>query len=186
MTGPIKRPERVSFVEAMQTGALLLQAGRAQDALPHLKRAFQLTPTDVDAAINLGGAYVMLNRPTQAIPILEKAADLDPENSKIWINLGAAYLGNPILATSDKQARAVTAFEKALELDPSAPSVNYNLGLILRDRGDMQGAIAQFRRAAAINPLDRDAHSLLARLEQRSINEAERDGQTASGDHNGE
>lgn len=186
MTGPRKRPDRVSFVEAMQTGASLLQTGRAQEALPHLKHAFQLAPTDVDAAINLGGAYVMLNRPNQAIPVLEKAADLDPENSKIWINLGAAYLGNPILATSEKQMRAVTAYEKALELDPAAPSVNYNVGLIFLDQGDVQAAIAQFRRAAAINPLDRDARSLLTKLEQRSKNEAERDAPRALGDHNGE
>ncbi len=143
-----------------------MQAGRATDALPLLKRAYQLAPDDVDAAINLGGALVMINRPKDAIPVLEKATELAPKNSKIWINLGAAYLGNPILATSEKQTRAIAAFEKALELDPAAPSVNYNLGLIFRDRGDLPAAITHFRRAAVIDPRDLDARKLLDRLEQ--------------------
>ena len=167
MSSPRKRPKRLSFVEAMRRGATLLQTGRAHDALPLLKRAYQLAPDDVDAAINLGGAFVMLNRPQEAIPVLEKATDLAPDNSKIWINLGAAYLGNPILASSDKQAQAIAAFEKALELDPVAPSVNYNLGLIYRDQNDLPAAIAHFRRAAAINPRDLDARKLLNRLEKQ-------------------
>ena len=170
MSSPRKRPKRRSsaekspFVEAMQVGARLLQAGRAKDALPYLKRAYRLDPADVDAAINLGGAYVMLNRSRQAIPILEEASRRT-ENSKAWTNLGAAYLGNPILATVKKQESAIAAFEKALELDPAAPSVNYNLGLVCRDQGKLDLAIAHFRRAAAINPHDQDARRLLVKLE---------------------
>lgn len=161
-----KRPNKqpVSFAQAMATGAQLLQAGRAKEALPLLHHAYQLRPDDVDAAINLGGVYVMLNRPKLAIPILEKATQLAPENSKLWINLGAAYLGNPILANQEKQGRAIAAFEKALELDPAAPSVNYNMGLIYRDQGNLAAAIEQFQRAVTINPLDRDAARMLERL----------------------
>ncbi len=165
-------PARLRFLEALGEGARLLQAGRAREALPYLQRAVELEPTDTDAAINLGGAHIMLNQHQTAVPILEEACAAEPENSKIWINLGAAYLGNPILATADQQARAIAAFEKALELDPMAPSVNYNLGLIYRDQGDLVAALAQFRRAAAVNPLDRDAHRLLERIERTLGGEA--------------
>ncbi len=160
-------PGQATFLEAMRKGAELLQLGKARDALPYLQQAYRLDSEDVDAAINLGGAYVMLNKPKQAVPILEKAVELEPENSKTWINLGAAYLGNPILANREKQQRAIEAFEKALELDPTAPSVHYNLGLIYRDQGNLQVAVEQFRRAAAVNPLDDDARKLLEKLSQR-------------------
>lgn len=185
MSSPRKRRKRRSpaekspFIEAMQVGARLLQAGRAKDALPYLKRAYRLDPADVDAAINLGGAYVMLNRSRQAIPILEKASKRT-KNSKAWTNLGAAYLGNPILATADQQKHAIAAFEEALQLDPAAPSVNYNLGLIRRDQGKLDLAIAQFRRAAAIDPTDQDARRLLVKLEGILADQA---GAPAGDDH---
>jgi Flp pilus assembly protein TadD len=177
MSGPPRRPERptparLRFLAALGEGARLLQAGRARDALPYLQRAAELEPADTDAAINLGGAHIMLNQHQTAVPILEEACAAQPANSKIWINLGAAYLGNPILATAAQQARAIAAFEKALELDPVAPSVNYNLGLIYRDQGDVVAAIAQFRQAVVVNPLDRDAHRLLERMQRIAGGEA--------------
>ena len=149
----------------MRRGAELLQAGHAKRALPLLVRAHQLAHNDVDVAINLAGAYMMIGRHDQAIPLMEAAAEQAPEHSMVWINLGAAYLGELDSSSPDQQARAITAFEKALELNPAAPSVNYNLGLIYRQRGDLEAASAQFKRAAAINPYDRDARTLLECLQ---------------------
>lgn len=156
----------LSFAEAMNRGARLLEQGRPRQALPLLIQAASRRPDDMDAAINLGGAHIMLRRFEQAIAILEEAAQREPDNSKVWINLGAAYLGDPETATPEQQADAIAAFERALELDPAAPSVNYNLGLIYRDRAELQTALAHFHRAAAINPLDRDARMLMIKLER--------------------
>ena len=156
----------VSFPEAMNRGARLLEQGRPREALPFLYQAASQRPDDIDGAINLGGAHIMLGRYERAISILEEAAQKEPSNSRVWINLGAAYLGDRETATPEQQADAIAAFERALELDPAAPSVNYNLGLIYRDRADLETALVHLRRAAAINPLDRDAQMLVWRLEQ--------------------
>ena len=156
----------VSFPEAMNRGARLLEQGGPREALPFLYQAASQRSDDIDAAINLGGAHIMLRRYERAISILEEAAQREPSNSKVWINLGAAYLGDRETATPEQQADAIAAFERALELDPAAPSVNYNLGLIYRDRADLETALVHLRRAAAINPLDRDAQMLVWRLEQ--------------------
>jgi protein O-GlcNAc transferase len=142
-----------------------LQQGRAREAIPLLERAYQINAEDVPTLINLGGAYIMLGQHARAIPLLETARDAEPFNAMVWINLGAAYLGNPVLATPELQQLAITAFEKALEIDPAAPSVDYNLGLIFVDRGDIDLAIAAFRRAVQVNPFDRDAHYWLRKLE---------------------
>jgi tetratricopeptide (TPR) repeat protein len=96
---------------------------------------------------------------------LEAARDAEPENAMIWINLGAAYLGNPALATHEQQMQAIRAFQTALRLNPAAPNVNYNLGLIFVDRREHDLAIASFRRAIQVNPLDRDARAWLQKLE---------------------
>ena len=149
----------------LNRGASLLEQGKANEAIPHLERAYQLDRSSVPAQINLGGAYVLAGRHEKAVPLLEAARDAEPENVMIWINLGAAYLGNPVLATPEQQMQAIGAFEAALELNPAAPNVNYNMGLIFVDRQETELAVAAFRRAVQVNPLDRDARAWLRRLE---------------------
>jgi protein O-GlcNAc transferase len=159
----------------LNRGAELLEQGRAEEALPPLRRAHQLDPESVPVCINLGGAYVMLRRHKEAIPLLEAARDIEPHNAMIWINLGAAYLGNPVLATPEQQMQAIAAFEQALELDPAAPSVHYNLGLIFVDRADIDLAVAAFRQAIQVNPFDRDARHWLDKLLSAGNKGGERD-----------
>jgi tetratricopeptide (TPR) repeat protein len=157
----------------LNQGAELLEQGKAQEAIPHLERAYQFDAESVPVLINLGGAYVMAGRHKEAVPLLEAARDVEPRNAMIWINLGAAYLGNPVLATPEQQMQAIAAFEVALELNPAAPNVHYNLGLIFVDRQELDLAMAAFRQAIQINPLDRDARHWLRKLES-SQEEGER------------
>lgn len=151
----------------LNRGARLLEQGQVEEALSPLERAYELDSESVPTLINLGGAYVMAGRHKEAIPILEAARNAEPQNAMIWINLGAAYLGNPVLATPEQQMQAITAFERALELNPAAPNVHYNLGLIFVDRKESDLAMAAFRRAVQVNPLDRDAKQWLRQLEEK-------------------
>ena len=48
-----------SFDELFRDGTRLLHQGCPEQALPLLKQANEADPTHVDAAINLGGAYVL-------------------------------------------------------------------------------------------------------------------------------
>lgn len=169
VTGSSMEPQKQEQVRRLlNQGAKLLEQGKAQEAIPHLERAFQLDAENVATLINLGGAYVMTGRHREAIPLLERARDAEPDNAMIWINLGAAYLGNPVLATPDQQIQAISAFERALALNPGAPNAHYNLGLIFVDRNEPGLAAAAFRRATEVNPLDRDARYWLRKLENRN------------------
>jgi len=149
----------------LNRGARLLEQGNAEQAIPHLERAYHLDNLSVPTQINLGGAYVMVGRHKEAVPLLEAARNAEPENAMIWINLGAAYLGNPVLATPEQQIRAIQAFETALQLNPAAPNVHYNLGLIFVDRQENDLAVRAFQQAVQINPFDRDARNWLRKLE---------------------
>jgi tetratricopeptide (TPR) repeat protein len=161
----LKRGHERQFREQIIKGTRLLQARKPQEALPLLKRAYELRPGDMDAALNLSSAYIMLGRFKLAVVVLEEAVGHHPDNPRLWINLGAAYLGNPVLASSDAQLRAITAFQRALQVDPFAPSAAYNIGLIHVDRGEREEAIAAFRLAARSDPGDLDARRMLRKLE---------------------
>jgi tetratricopeptide (TPR) repeat protein len=161
---PPQESSRAQAFRQLNQGAQLLRQGQAHEAVPHLEEAYQLSGDSVPVLLTLGGAYIMTGRHKKAIPLLEKAQEIEPDNAMVWINLGAAYLGNPILATSEQQMRAIEAFQRALELNPAAPSVHYNLGLIFADRDEVDLAIAAFRQAIQVNPLDEDARLWLRKL----------------------
>lgn len=152
------------FKDQLIRGTHLLGRGKVTEAVPLLERAHRLDPHSFEAALNLGGAYIMAKRFKLAIPILERAAELHPHEPQVWVNLGAAYLGNPVLASDEQQLKALDAFNRAIALDPYAHNVEYNIGLIHRDRGEIDLAIQAFERALRVNPLDQDARRLIEKL----------------------
>ena len=87
-------------------GTALLQSGKHEIALTFLEEAYELTPDDPDAALNLSGAYILTGKFRHAVRVLEKLAEQEPYNPMIWLNLGAAYLGNPVLARDRHQRQA--------------------------------------------------------------------------------
>ena len=156
---------QMTFQELFRKGTELLHQGKANAAIPFLEHAHELDSENVDAGVNLAGAYILSNKFKKAVTVLEPLSEANPHNPKIWINLGAAYLGNPVLAKNDDQLHAITAFEHALELDPVATSVAYNLGLIYRDRKEYDEAVEWFKKAVQHNPRDQHAKNILAKLE---------------------
>lgn len=160
-----RRPQTTpTFATLLQRGTELLQRGRVQQATSYLQQAHEQEPTNLDAALNLGGAYILRKKFRQAVVVLEPLTEAYPDNAMIWTNLGAAYLGNPILAKDENQLQAIAAFEKALAINPIAPNVAYNIGLIYRDRRDTEQAMHWFRKAIQANPQDKDARNYLAEL----------------------
>jgi tetratricopeptide (TPR) repeat protein len=148
----------------LNEGARLLHQQRPDEAADRLERARELDPTNVEVAINLGGAYVMQGHHAKAVPVLEEASRADPDHVMVWINLAAAYLGYLEASDEDSQRKAIAAFERALALDSKAPSVNYNLGLIYKQRGEIEKAAAHFWRALDVDPSDNDARIRLRQL----------------------
>lgn len=150
----------------LNEGAALLQRGEAAEAALKLEQAIALLPDNVEAAINLGGAYILQRRYNKAETVLARASLLAPENPMVWTNLAAAHLGSLALSGPQQQAKAIAAYRRVLTLDPSASNVHYNLGLIYHDRRDYAEARASFQEALAINPADDHARIWLKRLDE--------------------
>jgi tetratricopeptide (TPR) repeat protein len=162
-----RSPERAQrrFQTLLRQGTQALHQGDISTAIKLLEQSCQLNKDNPDAALNLSGAYILAKKFAQAAAILEPLSEQEADNPMVWTNLGAAYLGNPILATDERQQRAISAFKQALTLDPATPNVAYNLGLIYRDRQETAEAIRWFQRAIETNPNDKDARHYLHLLQ---------------------
>ncbi len=157
-----ERPE--SYKESLRE----LHAGRAEHAALLLEPLYDASPTDIEVALHLGGAYVLMGRYDEAQEILEKTVVLAPDNPNVWVNLAAARLGLLETSNEEQQAAAVAAYEQALVVQPEVPNVHYMLGLIYRTRRDNLRAAAHFTRALEQDPNDRDAQLMLRAIARDS------------------
>jgi tetratricopeptide (TPR) repeat protein len=153
-----------SFQELFGQGTKLLHQNEPRRAAPLLEKAHDLNPDHIDAALNLGGALILLGRFRDAVDLLKDVTKREPNNPMAWTNLGAAYLGNPVLARDEQQLQAISAFRRALKIHSTAPSVAYNIGLIYRDRHQWKNAAFWFQKALKNNPDDKDAEMLYKKM----------------------
>jgi protein O-GlcNAc transferase len=169
-----------AFHQALNESAILLRQNRPAEAIRLLEPLYAQVPTQVDVAINLGGAYILQRKWNRAVAVLSKAVAEHPEHVMLWVNLAAAQLGNLETAGPKHQARAIAAYERALALDPKTPNVHYHLGLIYKERNDLAQAAYYFEQALAVAPQDRDAQYWLNQITARRAQPEDQDATSAS------
>ena len=75
---------------------------------------------------------------------------------------GAHEPGRPRLPRAATPSAARDAFEAALALDPDQPEARFNLANLVLEAGDLELAVAEFRRVLQADPEFADAHFNLA------------------------
>ena len=112
---------------------LLLQLGRATDAISAAQKAAQLDPDIPEYRANLGAAMVQRASQTadaallaQAIAVLEEAAADAPETGVVHNNLAMAY------QEAGRLKDALSALDRALQIDPDDLQARNNRALLLR------------------------------------------------------
>lgn len=82
----------------------------------------------------------------QRIAAAQQLVTRDPKNVQAWIQLGNDYFDT-------RQAqKSVDAYARALELQPNNPDVLTDQGIMYRDLGQFDKAIANFEKANKIDP----------------------------------
>ena len=75
----------------LDLGILLGEQNRAQDAIPYLQQAVQISPQDPKAHEQLGKAFERVERLPEAQAELEKAVEASPNNGALHYVLGQIY-----------------------------------------------------------------------------------------------
>jgi tetratricopeptide (TPR) repeat protein len=128
----------------------LMDQGRTEEAVPHLREAIRLKPRDFEAHRNLGLAMVRLGRLEEAIGHFEDAVRIRPANYKGQYNLG---LG---LSKRGRFEAAIPHLRNAVRLNPDHYDSHLHLGVALLQAKEYEEAAGCFRKAARIKPLDAD------------------------------
>ena len=133
-------------------GQALMDKGKVDDAIPYLKTAIKLAPSDFRSVDNLGAALLQKGEIRESIGLHEKAITINPRYEKAYNNLGYA------LIQAHRPGDAVSALKKAIELRPVYAKAENNLGNAYLQLNQMEEAIAHYQAAIRANPTFEKAH----------------------------
>ena len=142
-------------------GALLVDTGRAGEAVPFLERAQQGTKPSAEASMWLGKATELLGDKESAISFYRRAIGLDPSLVAAQNNLGV------LLASRGAFAEAATRFREALRVKPSDEIARRNLARALELGGDLPGALEQYEAALRLEPGNAETRAMRDRARGR-------------------
>jgi tetratricopeptide (TPR) repeat protein len=161
-------PKQVRPLLALATQ--FLKAGRPADAIPPLREAAFLQPSDPTIQHDLGLACLEVGRLPEAIAAFQRAVSSNPRYADAYFRLGIA------LEKLGDLGSAIIAYDRATDLMPSLTEAWFRAGALVHTLGHRDEAIGCFRRAAASGPKTRFGRLGAARAlltEDRDV-EAER------------
>jgi predicted O-linked N-acetylglucosamine transferase (SPINDLY family) len=136
-------------------GTILLQMRLPAAAAASFRRAIEINAQFAEAHSNLGNVLRELGEAETAETHCRKAIALNPAFGEAHNNLGNA------LKEQRRLAEAAASYDEAQRWLPHEPQVALNQGIVRRETGEHQAAIAAFRRAIALRPSWSEAWSNL-------------------------
>ena len=135
-------------------GVALCKQGKNEEAIPHFRRALEITPNLKDASDNLAKALESTNGTAAGTP--KAPQDGKPGDLKDDKSIADS------LAMAGQIVEAGEKYKQLLKKQPNDPALINNYGFILFRQGKSEEAIAQFRRALELAPDLKDAIDNLA------------------------
>jgi tetratricopeptide (TPR) repeat protein len=135
-----------SFLAHQNLGAGLLDAGRVDLAVSHLRDAAKLKPDFYEARCSLGRALARQGRAREAEAELREASRLRPDKADPHV-----FLGDLFTEAGDFE-KGIASYEDALRIDPGNADAENNLGNALARSGKAGEALPHYRSALALVP----------------------------------
>ena len=134
----------------------LVDLGRIDPAIVHLKACLATDANYYQAVVNLGEAYLEKSDAATARPYLDRALTIRPEGYEALVNVGFIY---------DMQSdwkTAVTYYNRAVRSDPMKPEAYIDLGYDYNEHRLFPLAEAAYIKGLAVSQEDGRLHYMLA------------------------
>lgn len=147
-------------------GVVLRHAGKIEAAIDSYRKSIELDPTNPDAHFNLGKSLKIAGQEDEAERLFRKAISLSPNKVAPWLSLVSLYSGKDL-------DQAIIIGEQAVQFCPGNADAQMNLGSLYRRSGQVERAIACFRKSVELAPRKVDAICRLAStlVNQHNIDE---------------
>jgi tetratricopeptide (TPR) repeat protein len=133
--------------------------------VPAYERELAMHPNNLTLHFELAHIHGQNGRPEQARVHLERALELDPRHEPALLLLAA-------LRQRADPAGSLELLRRAAGVSPRAVETRRMLAMLLLTHGQPQAAIEQLRLVTELDPADRSARELLARVQARAERDA--------------
>ena len=127
-------------------GAALLEKGKFDEAVLHIKEALRIEPGCKAALYNLGAALSAQGKPDEAVLHYNDVLKINPKDAIVHNNLA------DVLSAQGKPDKAVLHYNEALEIDPDYASAHCGFGSLLIKQKKFKKAMFHLTEAIRINP----------------------------------
>ena len=156
----------------LQRGVMRAMKGQFPDAEKDFAKASELAPNEVLPDISLGLLAMQTGRLEKAVEILRRGATRHPDNylAQYWFAQVLLHSGAPPRTRDGDEVLA--ALRTSVRLNPDFWHARAELGKVLLERDEVDSAITQLEKAAALNPSASSPLYLLARAYRRKGDDA--------------
>ena len=135
-------------------------------AIIEWKKAIGLSPSYMDAYMNLGAAYQTKNMSDSTRIVWEQALEISPQS--VLPRVALARLAGSEGRLSD----AIQYYQETLEMGAEDPRIYAEIGLIREQQEDFKKAISNYKKALTLVPESAQLKSALTRIVQISEDRA--------------
>jgi tetratricopeptide (TPR) repeat protein len=140
-------------------GAVMLAAGRVDDALEQFEAALRIDPRHIHALVRQGNTLIGMRKYEQALASYDRALLASPLELDALCNRGSA------LRALGRHQEALETYDRALTVDPLSAESFYNRGHVLRDLQRYAEALQSYDRAIALMP----GHAAMLSMRGRTL-----------------
>ncbi len=139
-------------------GQTLLKLDRNEEAVTHLRKAYDLNPGDVDSQLALGQGYIEMRRYGDATQLLGtvNAASLPKDRQGFYYQMLAVAHDK-----TGQSEKALAALGSAVQLSPNNADLQYQYGTAAFNAGQTAAAIRALEKAASLAPNDSEKQMVL-------------------------
>ncbi len=152
-------------------GIALEASGDVPGAVEAHRRVIWINPDNANAWDNLGVALKASGDVPGAIEAIRKAIAIKPDYAGAWNDLSCVYTSGGRLVDGLDPGKKATILSdalaharKAIELAPDEALYHTTLGEALEASGDVEGAVAAYKKALGLDPKEKCAIEYLERL----------------------